>query len=52
MMDWREGLIGLAAHEFTHIRQFQNNWPRSEVQCEKAAARVLTVYREQGSDRG
>ncbi len=45
MMDWREGLVGLAAHEFTHIRQYQNNWPRSEVQCEQFAAKRLAAYR-------
>jgi hypothetical protein len=46
MMDWREGLVALAAHEFNHIRQFQNNWPRSEVDCEKFAAKRLAAYRE------
>ena len=48
MMDWREGLVALAAHKFNHIRQFHNNWPRSwsEVQCEKFAAKRLAAYRE------
>ena len=45
MRDWREAIVALAAHEFTHIRQFENNWPRSEVQCEKAAARILEAFR-------
>lgn len=45
MRDWREGVVALAAHEFTHIHQFQNNLPRSEVQCEVAAAQRLEAYR-------
>ena len=46
MKDWREGLVALAAHEFNHIRQYQNSWPRSEVDCEKFAAKRLATYRE------
>jgi hypothetical protein len=45
MQDWQEGFIALAAHEFHHINQFQNNLPRSEVECEKAALATLTLYR-------
>jgi hypothetical protein len=45
MRDWREGLVGLAAHEFCHIYQFQNNLPRSEVQAERASAKRLETYR-------
>ena len=43
--DWKEGLIAVAAHEFNHIYQYQNDMPRSEVECEKEAARVLELYR-------
>lgn len=46
MRDWREGLVGLAAHEFCHIHQFQNNLPRSEVHAERAALKRLMAYRE------
>lgn len=45
MRDWREGLVALAAHEFTHIHQFQNNLRRSEVHAEQSAARRLERYR-------
>jgi hypothetical protein len=44
--DWKEGLVGLAAHEFEHIHQFQNQLPCSEVACERAALRTLEAYRE------
>lgn len=43
--DWREGLVALAAHEFNHIRQFQNRWPCSEVECERVAAKRLASFR-------
>jgi hypothetical protein len=45
MHDWREGLVALAAHEFCHVHQFQNNLPQSEVQAEKAAEKRLIAYR-------
>jgi hypothetical protein len=45
MQDWREAMVAVAAHEFCHIHQFQNNLPRSEVQCERAAAKRLEAYR-------
>ena len=44
--DWREWLVALAAHEFNHIHQYQQDLPRSEVECEKAALAALTAYRE------
>jgi hypothetical protein len=43
--DWREAVVGVAAHELNHVRQLRNNSPRSEVNCEKAALRVLTAWR-------
>jgi hypothetical protein len=46
LMNWQEGMVALAAHEFNHIHQYQNNLPRSEVRCEKFAASRLAVYRE------
>jgi hypothetical protein len=45
MRDWREALIRCAAHEGQHIRQYQHNWPRSEVECESVAAKRLEEYR-------
>jgi hypothetical protein len=45
--DWREGLVGVAAHELNHVRQFMNGSPRSEVRCERAALRVLQAWRAQ-----
>jgi hypothetical protein len=45
MQNWREALVAVAAHEFCHIHQFQNKLPRSEIQCEKAAAKRLDAYR-------
>jgi hypothetical protein len=44
--DWREALVTVAAHEFNHIRQYQNHWPRSEADCEKFAAKRLAIYRQ------
>lgn len=44
--DWMEALVSLAAHEFNHIYQFQNNLPCSEVECEKAADHALQLYRK------
>lgn len=43
--DWREAVVAVAAHEFTHIHQYQNNLPRSEVHAERAAAKRLAAYR-------
>lgn len=50
MDNWREGLVALAAHEFCHIHQFQNNLSGSEVRCERAAEKRLNAYRS-GSTR-
>lgn len=45
--DWREALVGIAAHEFHHIRQFQNKARCVEAYCERAAAEALARYRAQ-----
>ena len=45
--DWREALVMLAAHEARHIHQFQHNKPRSEVDCERFAAKALERYRRE-----
>lgn len=44
--NWQEGLVAVAAHEFHHVYQFQNNLPCSEVECEKAALLALEAYRK------
>jgi hypothetical protein len=44
--DWREALVALTAHELQHIDQFRRGRPASEVECERASARVLAAYRE------
>jgi hypothetical protein len=43
--NWREALVAIAAHESRHIYQFQHNKRRSEVDCERFAARALERYR-------
>jgi hypothetical protein len=43
--DWREALVAVAAHEARHIQQYQRNKPRSEVDCERFAAKALDRYR-------
>jgi hypothetical protein len=43
--DWREWLVSVAAHEARHIWQFQNGKPRSEVECERFAAKALARFR-------
>lgn len=45
MQDWREGLVGLAAHEARHIHQFRHRKPVSEVDCERFAAKRLEEFR-------
>lgn len=46
--DRYECLVAVAAHEFQHARQFRANVKRqSEVDCEWAALRVLSEFREQ-----
>lgn len=51
MADWREALVAVAAHEARHIWQYQHNKPRSEVDCERFAARRLAEYRQQQEKR-
>ncbi len=43
--DWKEAIVGVAAHEFQHICQFYGHLPASEVECEQTALRVLEAYR-------
>jgi hypothetical protein len=43
--DWREGLIGVAAHEFTHINQFRYQKPHTEHECEFGSQRALKAWR-------
>lgn len=45
--DWREGLVAIAAHEGRHIWQFQHGKRRSEVDCERFAAKALERYRRE-----
>lgn len=45
LYSWQEHLVQLAAHEANHIRQFKNNWPRSEIKCERWALKVLMEWR-------
>jgi hypothetical protein len=40
-LDWTEELLHLAAHEFTHIAQYTNNWQHSEIHCEQVAHAAL-----------
>ena len=37
--DWRAELVHLVAHEAAHVAQFRAGRPRSEVECERWAAR-------------
>jgi hypothetical protein len=43
--NWREAVVGIAAHELHHIYQFQNKLPGTEIECERQAERVLKAYR-------
>lgn len=43
--NWCEAVVAIAAHEFMHIHQFQNNLRRSEVDAERSAAKRLAAYR-------
>lgn len=45
--DWREALVGVAAHEFRHIHQFRRKKRASESDCERFAAKALERYRQQ-----
>lgn len=42
---WQEAMVGIAAHEFHHIHQFQNKLRCAERYCERAAAEALERYR-------
>lgn len=44
---WQEMIIGLAAHEAQHVHQFRHGKRRSEVRCERFAARALARWREE-----
>jgi hypothetical protein len=46
MIDWREALVAVAAHEAWHISQFQRQAPRSEVEAERYSAGRLALWRE------
>jgi hypothetical protein len=39
--DWRAELVHLVAHEAAHVDQFRRGLPRSEVACERWAAKRL-----------
>lgn len=45
--DWREGLVGVAAHEAQHIKQFQCKMPISELEAERVEAKRLVEYRRE-----
>ena len=45
-IDWREGLVGLAAHEARHIYQFRHKKPTSEVDCEQYSFSAIAAYRD------
>lgn len=42
---WEEGLVAIAAHEARHIHQFAHGKPKSEVDCERWAAKRLEEWR-------
>jgi hypothetical protein len=46
--NWQEAFVAVAAHEFNHIRQYQHDMPRSEIECEKAANAALLTFRAEG----
>lgn len=48
--DWREALVGVAAHEARHVQQQQRNKRRSEVDAERFAAKRLEEYRKHVSN--
>lgn len=45
VVDWREALVAVAAHEIRHIEQFRYDLRHSEVDAEKAALVALTRWR-------
>jgi hypothetical protein len=44
--DWREALVGVAAHEFHHVDQYRFGRRVSEVACERRALLVLVRWRD------
>lgn len=49
---WREGVVGIAAHEGRHIEQYRRALPRSEVDCERFEAWMLDRYRTERPEHG
>lgn len=45
VVDWRERLLALAAHEACHIRQFRGGLRRSEIEAERWAQAALEAWR-------
>lgn len=45
MVDWREALVAVAAHEARHHYQMAHRKPCSEVDAERHAAKVLARFR-------
>jgi len=43
--DWREALVGVAAHEFRHVDQYRFGQRVSEIACERAAVAMLRQWR-------
>lgn len=46
LLNWKEALVAVTAHEGTHARQFFRRQRADEVACERAAFAALTLYRE------
>lgn len=44
-VDWQEGILATAAHEFVHARQSAEYRPFREAEAERAARAVLVVFR-------
>lgn len=49
LVDWREALVYVAAHEARHVDQFAHSWGkgRGEVDAERHAIKMLTRYRKE-----
>lgn len=43
---WREQLVGVAAHEAQHVRQYRTGAPRSEADAEDRAISAVRAFRE------
>jgi hypothetical protein len=48
VLDWRERLLTLVAHEAWHVHQFRTGLRRSEVAAERWALRTLEAWRARG----